>query len=117
ALARMAEAVTMQVKDEFATEWGAQATVRAGQDEQDIKAGEWVYGFESVLPQAPEASAFHDLTEKGIPFALCAVTTCGSLYGSDGISVDTSHEILETAGDEGANLFANDNAGWLHAME
>jgi hypothetical protein len=116
-LAHVAEAVTMQMKNEFAAEWGAQATVRAGKNEQDIKPGEWVYGFEAVLPEAPGASAFHDLTTKGIPFALCAVTTCGSLYGPDGVGVDASHEILETAGDEGANLFANDNAGWLHAME
>jgi hypothetical protein len=33
------------------------------------------------------------------------------------VSVDASHEILETAGDEGANQFANDNKGLLHAVE
>lgn len=35
----------------------------------------------------------------------------------DRVSVDTSHETLETAGDEGANEFANDNSGLLHAVE
>ena len=53
----------------------------------------------------------------GVPFSLCAVTTCESLYGPNGLSVDASHEILETAGDPGANLFANDNKGVLHAVE
>ena len=58
-----------------------------------------------------------DINGKGVPFALCAVTTCGSLLGPTGVSVDASHEILETAGDEGANQFANDNKGLMHAVE
>ena len=65
----------------------------------------------------PAASAYHDINGNGVPFALCAVTTCGSLLGPTGVSVDASHEILETAGDEGANQFANDNNGLLHAVE
>lgn len=116
-LANIAEAVQSQVNTEFAAEWGAKTTVRVGKDSKDIKPGEWVYAFVPTLPDAPTASAYHDINHKGVPFALCAVTTCGSLYGKDGVSVDASHEILETAGDVGANLFANDNKGWLHAME
>jgi hypothetical protein len=116
-LARISEAVNSQVNGEFAAEWGAQATIRVGSDEKDIQPGEWAYGFVPTLPDAPTASAYHDINAKSVPFALCAVTTCGSLFGPDGVSVDASHEILETAGDEGANLFANDNKGWLHAME
>jgi hypothetical protein len=116
-LSHIAEAVGSQVNQEFAAEWGAQAAVRVGKNATDIQPGEWVYGFVPTLPDAPGASAYHDINGKGVPFALCAVTTCGSLYGPDGVSVDASHEILETAGDEGANLFANDNKGLLHAME
>ena len=117
ALANIAEAVTSQVNGEFAAEWGAQATIRVGKNANDIQPGEWAYGFVPTLPDAPTASAYHDINNQSVPFALCAVTTCGSLYGPDGVSVDASHEILETAGDEGANLFANDNKGWLHALE
>jgi hypothetical protein len=117
ALAHIAEAVQNQVNHEFAAEWGAQATLRVGANANDIKPGEWAYGFVPSLPDAPGASAYHDITGKGVPFALCAVTTCGSLLGPDGVSVDVSHEILETAGDEGANQFANDNHGLLHALE
>jgi hypothetical protein len=116
-LAHIAEAVQDQVNQEFAAEWGAQATLRVGANPHDIKPGEWAYGFLASLPDAPGASAYHDINGKGVPFALCAVTTCGSLLGPTGISVDVSHEILETAGDEGANQFAYDNHGLLHAVE
>jgi hypothetical protein len=116
-LAHIAEAVQNQVNQEFAAEWGAQATLRVGANANDIHPGEWAYGFVASLPNAPGASAYHDINGKGVPFSLCAVTTCGSLLGPTGVSVDASHEILETAGDEGANQFANDNHGLLHAVE
>jgi len=116
-LAHIAEAVQDQVNGEFAAEWGAQAAVRAGANANDIQPGEWVYGFEATLPNNPQASAFHDIDQQGIPYALCAVTTCGSLFGPTGVSVDASHEILETAGDEGANQFAYDDKTLLHAVE
>jgi hypothetical protein len=116
-LAHIAEAVQNQVNQEFAAEWGSQATLRVGANLKDIRPGEWVFGFEASLPNAPGASAFHDILKNGVPFALCAVTTCGSLLGPTGVGVDVSHEILETAGDEGANQFANDNKGLLHAEE
>jgi hypothetical protein len=116
-LAHIAEAVQDQVNQEFADEWGAQAVVRVGADAKDVQPGEWVYGFVDQLPDAPGASAYHDIDGNGVPFSLCAVTTCQDLYGPQGVSVDTSHEILETAGDEGANQFANDNKGQLHAVE
>src|SRR5580692_1786926 len=116
-LAHIAEAVQNQVNQEFAAEWGAQATLRVGANANDIQPGEWAYGFVGSLPDAPGASAYHDINGTGVPFALCAVTTCSSLFGPDGVSVDASHEILETAGDEGANQFANDNKGLLHAVE
>jgi hypothetical protein len=116
-LSHIAEAVNSQLNEEFATEWGARAKLRVGANANDIQPGEWAYVFLPSLPNAPGASAYHDIDNKGVPFALCAVQTCGSLYGPDGVSVDASHEILETAGDEGANTFANDNKGSLHAFE
>jgi len=116
-LNNIAEAVQNQVDQEFALEWGASATIRAGANQNDIQPGEWAYGFVPQLPNAPGASAYHDINGTGVPFALCAVTTCGSLLGPTGVSVDASHEILETAGDEGANQFANDNKGLMHAVE
>jgi len=116
-MAHIAEAVQKQVNSEFADEWGAQATICVGAHANDIRPDERAYGFEESLPDAPGASAYQYINGKGVPFALCAVTTCKSLLGRDGVSVDASHEILETAGDEGANQFANDNNGQLHAVE
>jgi hypothetical protein len=115
-LKHIAEAVQNQINQEFAAEWGAQATIRVGTAD-DIQPDDWVYGLVPTLPDAPGASAYHDINKKGVSFALCAVTTCESLLGPTGVSVDVSHEILETAGDEGANQFANDNRGLLHALE
>lgn len=116
-LTQIAQAVQAQINGEFATEWGAQASIRVGSKPTDIQPGEWAYGFVPSLPDAPGASAYHDIDGHGVPFALCAVTTCASLIGPNGLSVDVSHEMLETAGDEGANQFANDNQGLLHAVE
>lgn len=115
-LNHIAEAVQDQVNQEFAAEWGSKTTIRVG-TENDIRPDEWAYGFVASLPGAPGDSAYHDINKKGVPFALCAVKTCGSLLGPNGLSVDVSHEILETAGDEGANQFANDNKGLMHAVE
>ena len=82
----------------------------------DSRDQEWATSIQH-LPDAPGASAYHDINGKGVPFALCAVTTCTDLYGPDGVSVDASHEILETAGDQGANQWADDLKGTLHAYE
>jgi hypothetical protein len=117
AMRQMAEAVQAQINGEFAAEWGAKAEIRVGATASDLQPGEWAFILVPTLPDAPGASAYHDISDKGVPYAFCAVTTCGSLLGRDGVSVDLSHEILETFGDEGANLFAYDNAGLLHAME
>jgi hypothetical protein len=116
-LAHIAEAVANQVNHEFAAEWGASATIRVGANAKDIHPDELGYLFVPAIPNDPNASAYHDITKKGVPFAICAVGTCEDLYGPNGVSVDASHEILEAAGDEGANLFANDGKGLLHALE
>lgn len=116
ALHLIAEAVQDQVNHEFAAEWGAKAKIRVGTI-NDVKPGEWAYKFLPELPDDPDDVAIHDITKKGVPYALCGFTTCGSLFGPDGVSVDVSHEILETAGDVGANQFAFDNNHLLHAFE
>jgi hypothetical protein len=116
-LSHIVEAVTAQLNGEYSDEYGGSVQLRVGANENDIQPGEWAYGFVPTLPDAPTASAYHDINNKGVPFALCAVTTCTDLYGPNGVSVDASHEILETAGDEGANQWADDTKGTLHAYE
>lgn len=116
-LAHIVEAVSGQLDGEWAAEHGGSGTLRVGTSSADVLPGERVYAFLPTLPDAPGASAYHDTNGKGVPVAYCAVTTCGSLYGPTGVSVDASHEILETAGDEGCNLLADDGQGTLHALE
>jgi hypothetical protein len=115
-LLRIAEAVTNQLNQEFAQEWGGQVMVRVGTDPKDIQPGEWAFGLLGSVKD-PDASAYHTTDGKGVPFARCAVGTCDDLYGPNGVSVDISHEVLETAGDQGANLYAHDGRGTLHAVE
>jgi hypothetical protein len=117
AMAHIAEAMSLQLNGEFADEWGGGVVVRVGSSPTDIQPGEVVYSFQPTLPQAPGASAYHDVNGQGVPFAFCAVTTCDSLLGPNGCGVDASHEGCEAQGDPGCNLMADDNAGKLHAIE
>jgi hypothetical protein len=116
-LANIADAVKQQINGEYAKEYGAQVDIRVAANDKDIQPGEWAYGFVPELPDAPTASAYHDIDGNGVPFSLCAVKTCKDLYGPNGVSVDASHEILDTAGDIGANLYSDDKHGLLHAYE
>ncbi|HEY8096772.1 MAG TPA: hypothetical protein VIE65_11880, partial [Methylobacter sp.] len=69
-LSHIAEAVQNQVNQEFVAEWGAKATIRVGTSLNDIQPGEWAYIFLQSLPDAPGASAYHDVDGKGVPFSL-----------------------------------------------
>ena len=116
ALASMAEAVNAQLNNEFAAEYGGAVTVRVGAGPTDIGTGEYAYFFVPELPQAPGASAYHD-DVNGRPVSYCAVTTCASLLGVDGVSVDVSHELCEAQGDPGCNRLLDDEVGQVHADE
>jgi hypothetical protein len=116
-LIRIAVACDTQLNNEFAHFFGGQYEVRAGESPQDIKPGEQVYSFVPTLADAPGASAYHDTDGNGVPVAYCAVTTCGSLLGPTGISVDASHELLEAAADPSCNLMADNLQGLLVAYE
>jgi hypothetical protein len=116
-LEHIAEAVQNQVNEEFAAEWGAHATIRVAKHLKDVRRGECAYVFYKSLPDDSDDSAYHDIKRRGVPYAVCAVSTCTDLYGPDGVSVDASHEILETAGDEGANEYAQGKRNMLHALE
>lgn len=116
-LIRIASACDAQLNQEFASFYGGQYQVRAGSDSKDIQPGEQVYSFVPTLAQAPGASAYHDTEGNGVPVAYCAVTTCGSLLGPTGISVDASHELLEAAADPSCNLMADNLNGLLVAYE
>jgi hypothetical protein len=117
ALVRIASCCDAQMNNEFSQFYGGSYQIRAGENPTDILPGEQVCLFVPTLEQAPGASAFHDTDGNGVPVAYCAVTTCGSLFGPTGISVDTSHEILEAGADPSCNLMADNFHGLLIAYE
>ena len=116
-LRRIAIACDAQLNSEFADEYGGQYQVRDAADATDIQPGEQVYAFVPTVPNAPGASAYHDTDGKGVPVAYCAVTTCGSLFGANGVSVDATHECLEAGADPSCNLMADNLNGLLVAYE
>jgi len=116
ALASIVEAVSAQLSNEFADEYGGTVTLRVGANSNDIQPGEYPYYLVPTLPDAPGASAYHD-DVNGRPVSYCAVTTCANLLGQNGVSVDISHELCEAQGDPGCNRLLDDTRGQVHADE
>jgi hypothetical protein len=116
-LQQIADACSAQLNDEFAMYYGGTYTVRVGASASDIQPGELAYIFKPTIPEAPQASAYHDTDGKGAPVAFCAVTTCATILGKSGVSVDASHELLEAAGDPACNIMADNGQGELIAYE
>lgn len=116
ALATILELALLQLNGEFSDEYGGRFTGRIGASASDIQPGERAFVFKATLPEAPGASAYHDVNGQGVPVAYCAVTTCADLFGPAGVLCDVSHELLEAAADEGADLQADDGRQ-THAYE
>jgi hypothetical protein len=118
ALERIAEAVTVHMNRDYASEWGtAGIKIRVGKNASDVSVAEQACLFVSDFPQEQDASAYHTLTAAGIPVSFVAVTTCSSLFGPNGVTVDVSHEFGEAEADPGVNILADDMKGFLHAFE
>jgi hypothetical protein len=83
----------------------------------DIQPDEVVFAILATLQDAPGAIAFHAVNNSGIPTAYDAITLSDTLTGPGGFSVAISHELCETAGDPGANRWADDGKKTEHALE
>ena len=118
-LAAIAEACTVQLNRDYAPECGGPSvSVRAGSSATDIQTGELVFAILAALPDAPGDIAYHSVDGNGVAFSLLAITMCSSVLGlGASVSSAVSHEILETAGDEGCNRWADDGRGTEHAIE
>jgi hypothetical protein len=108
-LDQIGAAVAKQMNGEVAAEWGCNVTFRTGAaDASDVKPGEIACLIQDNLPQAPGAAAFHDRLPNGCPVAYFAREDYTShTQGSSSLSVDVSHEAIETIGDPGANRWAD----------
>ena len=115
-LSGIAAACQIQLNRDFAAHYGGAFRVRAG-DSAGIQPGENVFALLATLPNAPGAIAYHDVDGAGVPVLYDAITLSDSLVGpGNSVSVAISHELLETAADEGCNQWA-DAGGTEYAHE
>lgn len=102
-------AVAKQINGEVCDEYGAHVTFRVGAaNASDVYADEIACIIKDSLPEAPGAAAYHDKLPNGSPVAYFAREDYTShTEGSESLSVDLSHECIETIGDPGANRWAD----------
>lgn len=96
----------MQLNRDVSPAWGGEYSVRVG-SASDVAPGEIVFALLDALPNAPGAIAYHDVNGQAVPVAFLGLTTCTTL---DDVSIAVSHELCETAGDAGCNLWADAGA-------
>jgi len=113
-LALIADAVQLQADRDYGE---GQVNVRADTPE-NIQPGEWVMSIQPTLPGAPGAIAYHDVNGKGVPILFDAITLSDTLIRQgNSLSVAITHEILETLGNPGCNLWADQLTGKQNARE
>lgn len=116
ALAAMAAALEVQANRDISPEWGGNVRVRAATPTEVPVTGEVVALIVDTLPDVPGAIAYHSWT--GTPAIFAARSLVATLStGSDSLSVALSHEIAETLGDEGTNMWADAGDGSEMAHE
>lgn len=117
-LSDIAAACTVQLNRDLSAEWGGNYEVRVGAGAGDIQPGEWVFAILPTLPNAPSAIAYHDVDGNGVPTLFDGITLSQTLTGpGNSLSVGISHELCETAGDEGCNDWCDDGNGQSFAKE
>lgn len=117
-LTSIAAAVQLQLNAHYSPHCGGGnfSVRRATAD--TLLPGESVFAVLPALPDAPGAVAYHAADGSGLPVAYDAITLSDTLTGAgNSLSVAISHEILEAAGDPGANLWADDGSGNEFAFE
>ena len=112
-LTTIGSAVAKQMNCEVHAEWGCSVagpvSFRVGSaDGKDVQADEIGLFILDSLPAAPGAAAYHDRLSNGAPVGYFAREDYTShTSGSSSLSVDVSHECIETCGDPGANRWAD----------
>ena len=117
-LKNIATAVNVQLNRDFSIEYGGTYWVRAGADKNDIKNDEYTFAILDTITNAPGAIAYHTSNGNGIPLLFDGLELSYSVTGiGNSVSAAISHELLETAADPGANLWAADNISNNFARE
>jgi hypothetical protein len=117
-LVQKATALDTYLNRDVATYWGGAYAVRAGSNAKDVQPGEIVCALVDLLPAAPGAVAYHDVTGAEVPVVFLARTQCNNLTsGPDSVSSALAHELAETAGDAFCNAWRLNSDGKLYAQE
>lgn len=110
ALPSIRDALDDQANNEFADAYGGVYFFRVGASPSDRRPGEVGINIRHTVP-AQGAIAYHAVTN-GVPDIEMALDLVSSLTtGTECLSSALSHEVLETAGDQGANLWATRGDG------
>lgn len=92
----------------YSTACGGSGSCRVGSSPSDIQPGETAFVMFGDLKNVPGAIAYHDTDGHGVPVAYDAVSLSNSLFGAgNSWSVAVSHEVAETLGNPGCNLWAD----------
>ena len=116
-LAQICIALTVQLNRDVASWWGGAHRARDCSPDNPPADGEVVALILDDLPDAPGAVAYH--AWQGVASIYVARNQCVSLTtGTYSLSQALSHEMCETVGDIGTNLWADDMAGaeWAHEL-
>ena len=117
-LKQIASALNVQLNRDYGPQCGGNYSVRVGAGAGDIQVGEVVFAILPTLPNAPGDVAYHDVNGNGVPVCWDAITASDTLIGpGNSVSVAISHELLETPGDPGCNLWADGGDGFEYARE
>ncbi|MGA7124298.1 MAG: hypothetical protein WBY94_29625 [Polyangiaceae bacterium] len=117
-LKQIASALNVQLNRDYGPQCGGNYSVRVGDGAGDIQVGEVVFAILPTLPNAPGDVAYHDVNGNGVPVCWDAITASDTLIGpGNSVSVAISHELLETPGDPGCNLWADGGDGFEYARE
>lgn len=117
ALTRAAAILTFYLNRDVARWWGGLHRVRMATG-SDLVAGEIACVSRPILPDAPDAIAYHTINGVGVPSAVDAVPLSDSLFGpGNSWLVAWSHEMAETVGDAPCNAWRDDGQGTEHSQE
>lgn len=110
-LGKLVAALDKQMQRDFVPIWGYPAKLYVT---QKPKADEWQVVFLDDA-DAADALGYHDITKNGQPVSKVFIKT--TIAAGEKVSVTASHELLEMMIDPGAQLWAQNSNGQLHAYE
>ncbi len=114
----LASAITIQLNRDFSSEYGGNYSARRIDNVTQLEEGEYPFAFLPALADAPGAIALHTVDGNGMPLLFDGISLSDSVNSSgNSLTVAASHECIETAADEGTNMWCDDGNGNEVAFE